>query len=171
MLGAIEERFGICGLSLSEEKTRLIAFGRKAVERGKQRGEKPGTFNYLGFTHYCDKTRHGAFKVGRKTSSKKFRMKLVAMKEWLKRNRNQAVARWWPTLRTKLAGHYRYYGVSGNYKGIQRYEQKVLWLVFKWMNRRSQKKSYRWERFCQYLQRYPLPKPRIYQNLYTLSRS
>ena len=69
---------------------------------------------------YCDKTRSGKFKVGRKTSSKKFRQKMKDMSPWLKGVRNRVKLEvWWPLLRQKLVGHYQYYGISGNIKGLQ----------------------------------------------------
>ena len=170
VLKALRERFAKFGLSLSEEKTRLIEFGRYAKANREKRGEEPATFDYLGFTHFIDRSRRGKFKVGRRTSKKKFRAKMKAMHTWLKSVRNAVKLReWWSVLRVKLLGHYRYYGISGNFKGIERYYLRVLALVYKWINRRSQRRSYTRTGFAQYLEYYPLPKPRIYRNLYTLS--
>jgi RNA-directed DNA polymerase len=170
VLKAIEERFTKCGLTLSKEKTRLIEFGRYARERLARRGGKPETFDYLGFTHFCDTTRAGKYKVGRKTSRKKYRQKLKAMNQWLKNVRNMMpLKEWWPMLRKKLEGHFRYYGVSGNSRGIDRYYHEVVRLARKWISRRSQRGRWSWERFGQYLERYPLPRPRIHYNMYTLT--
>ena len=170
VLEAVRERFAKFGLSLSEDKTRLIEFGRYAGANREKRGEKPASFDYLGFTHFIDRTRRGTFKVGRRTSKKKFRAKIKAMNEWLKSVRNAVkLKEWWAVLRLKLLGHYRYYGLSGNFKGIERYYLRVLALVYKWINRRSQRRSYNRRGFAQYLGHYPIPKPRIYRNLYTLS--
>ncbi|MGH7252681.1 MAG: group II intron reverse transcriptase/maturase [Nitrospiraceae bacterium] len=170
VLKALRERFAKFGLSLSEEKTRLLEFGRHARADAERCGERPASFDYLGFTHFIDRTRRGKFKVGRRSSRKKFRAKMKAMNEWLKSVRNAVRLReWWVVLRAKLLGHYRYYGVSGNLIGIKRYYLRVLALVYKWINRRSQKRSYNRGGFAHYLEYYPLPKPRIYRNLYTLS--
>jgi len=170
VLEAVRERFAKFGLSLSEEKTRLIEFGRYARANREKRGENPTTFDYLGFTHFIDRSRRGNFKVGRKTSKKKFRAKMEAINEWLKSVRNAVkLKEWWAVLRAKLLGHYRYYGISGNFRGIERYYLRVLALVYKWINRRSQRRSYTRKGFTQYLEYYSLPKPRIYRNLYTLS--
>ena len=110
VLEAVRERFAKFGLSLSEDKTRLIEFGRYARANREKRGEKPPTFDYLGFTHFIDRTRRGTFKVGRRTSKKKFRAKIKAMNEWLKSVRNAVkLKEWWVVLRLKLLGHYRYY--------------------------------------------------------------
>lgn len=167
ILQKVEQRFAACKLSLSPEKTRVVEFGRFAEERTARRGQRPGTYDYLGFTHYCGKTRRGKFKVGRQTSRKKLRQKLTAMNAWLKAVRNRAPLReWWSLLRQKLLGHYHYYGVSGNFRRIHWFFRETYRLALKWLNRRSQKKSYTYERFAQYLQRYPLPKPKIYHNFY-----
>jgi group II intron reverse transcriptase/maturase len=169
-LSALKQRLGKFGLELSEEKTRLIEFGRYARENATRREEKPATFDFLGFTHYCDKTRRGYFKVGRQTSRKKYRQKRKAMTQWLKTTRNVlSLPELWMLLRAKLVGHYRYYGVSGNYPRIASYYSETIGSVFQWLNRRSQKKSFTWEQFRRYLERYPLPKPKLYYNLYTLA--
>jgi len=94
------------------------------IECLKQRVVDPSllriTFDFLGFTLYCDKTRNGKFKVGRKTSSKKFRQKMKAMNLWLKGVRNRMTLElWWSLLAQKMTGHYQYYGISGNIQGLQ----------------------------------------------------
>lgn len=167
ILEKLEVRFRECGLTLSKEKTRLLKFGRQSQAQAERGGEKPGTFDFLGFTHYCAKGRRGTFKLGRKTSRKKYRAKAKTMNEWLKAVRNALpLSEWWETLGRKLQGHYNYYGVSDNYRGVHRYYRLSQQLAFKWMNRRSQRKSLTWECYTRYLARHPLPKPRIYHNLY-----
>lgn len=169
ILVGLRERLKKFGLELSVEKSKVIGFGRFAVENAKKRGQRAGTFNFLGFTHYCDKTRKGKFKVGRTTERTRLRTKLKEMKDWLKAVRNTAQAKeWWSTVGAKLMGHFLYYGVSGNYRAIQRFYYLTIKLIFKWLNRRSQKQSFNWESFNIYLKRHPLPKPRIYHNYYTL---
>ncbi|MBE3047396.1 hypothetical protein IMZ48_33760 [Candidatus Bathyarchaeota archaeon] len=79
------------------------------------------------------------------------------------------VKEWWPILAAKLRGHYQYYGVSGNMRSVRKFQAIVLRLVLKWLNRRSQKKSFNWPGYLEYVRRYPLPSPRIVHNLYTLS--
>jgi len=166
---ALEKRLGKYGLELAEDKTRIIEFGRYAEENAKRRGKKPDTFNFLGFTHFCDKSRKKRFKVGRKTGRQKFNMKIKEMNVWLRKIRNAyKVKEWWPILCAKLRGHFQYYGVSGNYGSIRRYYYLTIKLVFKWLNRRSQKKSFNWKRFVAYARKHGLPQPKIYHNLYTL---
>jgi RNA-directed DNA polymerase len=169
ILKALKERLKKFQLELSEEKTRIIEFGRYASTNAKARGRKPATFNFLGFTHFIDKTRKGKFKVGRKTERKKMASKLKEMNIWLKGIRNLLPAKeWWKTLRAKLSGHFQYYGVSGNFRSIKVFYHLTIKLVYKWLNRRSQKKSFNWNTFIEYLKRYELPKPRIYHDFYTL---
>jgi group II intron reverse transcriptase/maturase len=169
IMTALRERLAKFGLRLSEEKTRLIEFGRFAKENAARRGERPATFDFLGFTHYCSKGRNGHFKVGRRTSAKKYRMKMKTMSLWFKTVRNMLPLREiWKQLRVKLIGHYRYYGISGNYVRIATYHHDTMLCAFKWLNRRSQKKSFTWEQFTRYVERYPVPKPRIYHNPYRL---
>jgi len=107
------------------------------------------------------------FKLGRKTSRKKFGQKMVDMNIWLKRIRNLAELKvWWELLGRKLIGHYRYYGMSGNTRSLRNFYHHVVRLAFKWINRRSQRKSYNWDRFHRFIQFNPLPKPKIYHSLY-----
>jgi len=168
ILQALKERLGKFKLELAEEKTRLIEFGRFAKQNAQTKNTRPSTFNFLGFTHFIDRTRKGGFKLGRKTDGKKLRMKLKEMNEWLKASRNAyPINEIWKTLRAKLRGHFQYYGVSGNFRGIGQFDHMTRKLTLKWMNRRSQKKSFTWESFTAYLVRHPLPKPAIHHDFYT----
>lgn len=167
---ALRNRFNKYGLELHAEKSRNISFGRYERLNAKNQNRKPNTFNFLGFTHYCDKTRKGYFTVGRKTDRKKYIKKCKDMTIWLKSIRNVSKPKdWWEILKAKLRGHYQYYGVSGNYRGINSYYKHTLHNLFKWLNRRSQKRSMNWKSFDKYLVHYPIPKPRIVHNFYTLA--
>jgi len=169
ILEMLKERLGKFNLELAGDKTRIIEFGRYARRNAQAKGRKPETFDFLGFTHFIDKSRKGNFKLGRKTDKKKMTAKLKEMKIWLREIRNQYPTReWWKTLKAKLSGHFRYYGISGNFRSIRKYYRLTLRLVYKWMNRRSQKKSFNWETFAEYLKIHELPKPKIYHNFYTL---
>lgn len=124
----------------------------------------------LGFTHYCDKTRNGKFKSGRKTTKIKFRQKMKAMNEWIKEVRNLVkLNEWWKVLRLKLLGHYRCYGMSGNMRELRKFYIQTSKLAYKWINRRSQKKSCTYKQYCQFKKYNPLPEPKIYHLTYTLS--
>jgi len=167
---ALRERFTQFDLELHPEKTRVISFGRYERENAQRQGRRGHTFDFLGFTHFCCRSRRGNFIVGRRTSRKKFRQKCKELNLWLKRIRNfMPVKEWWPTLVAKLRGHYQYYGVSGNMPSLRRFHRLALRLALKWLNRRSQRRSFSWAGFATYLKHYPLPKPRIVHNLYTLS--
>jgi hypothetical protein len=166
----LKQRLGRFGLEISEGKSRIIEFGRYVWQKAQQEGAKVATFDFLGVTHYCARARSGKFKLGRKTASSKFRQKMKAMNIWLKNVRNATkLKKWWSLLGLKLTGHYRYYGVSDNSYAINAFYNQTLRLVYKWINRRSQKKSYNWAQFWRFLKFNPLPKPRIYQTLYALS--
>lgn len=168
--GQLKERLAKFGLKVKEAKTRIVEFGYEAWRKGRNAGTKPPTFDFLGFTHYCGTTRRGFFKVERKTSSKKLRQKLKALNSWMKAVRNRVPLKWWwPILKAKLIGHYNYYGISGNARELGAYYDKSIRLAFKWINRRSQEKSHSWETFRRFLDWNPLPKPRIYHNLYAFA--
>ncbi|MCD6318417.1 group II intron reverse transcriptase/maturase [Candidatus Aerophobetes bacterium] len=167
---ALRERLSRSGLKISKEKSRIIPFGRYPWLSTHGKGKKLKTFDFLGFTHYCTRTRKGHFRVGRKTAKAKFRQRIKELNGWLKDTCNLIeLKEWWQILRLKLLGHYNYYGISGNMLKMNAFYKRAIRLTFKWMNRRSQKKSYNWTQFYRFLQYNPLPKPRIYHLTYTLS--
>lgn len=166
----LKERFARYGMELHPEKTRGISFGRYEERNAKRQNRRANTFDFLGFTHYCGKSRKGNFMVHRKTSSAKFRKKCKELNAWLKAVRNAMPTKeWWPTLAAKLSGHYQYYGISGNMCALRRYYTAALRLTRKWLNRRSQCGKFWWKQFAEYVKRYPLPRPAIKHNLFTLS--
>lgn len=167
ILEALARRLKLFELELSPGKTKIVRFGRRAQQEAEKRGEKPGTFNFLGFTHICTRSRKGFFKVERKTEKKRFARGIKKVKTWLKCNRNsKQLKEIWGMVSWILIGHYRYYGVSDNFRHINHFYEEVKRVVFKWLNRRSQRKSFCWDSFHQYLKTHPMPKPRIYVNLY-----
>jgi group II intron reverse transcriptase/maturase len=166
----LKERFAEFGLELHPEKTRVLSFGRYERENALDQDRKANTFDFLGFTHYCGTSRRGKFKVGRKTSRQRFRQKCAELNTWLRAVRHAAPAKdWWPILAAKMRGHYQYYGISGNMRALKRYYSTVQALTRKWLNRRSQRGTFSWQRFRDYLEHYPLPRPRLVHNLYTLT--
>jgi len=167
---ALRNRFGRYGLELHSEKSRNISFGRYERKNAVEQNRRPNTFDFLGFTHFCARTRKGGFKVGRKTSRKKFASECKEMNKWLKSVRNLVKTKeWWKTLQAKLRGHIQYYGVSENYRSVMMFYKTTLRQARKWLNRRSQKRKISWAGFYEYLKNYPLPKPRIAHNFYTSS--
>ncbi|MBN1548790.1 MAG: group II intron reverse transcriptase/maturase [Syntrophaceae bacterium] len=168
VLSALGERLKDAGLELSPAKTKIVRFGRRMKQEAEHGGEKPGTFNFLGFTHYCTRNRKGSFKVGRKTEKKRFAKGIKKVKTWMKCNRNsKQLKEIWGMLSWILIGHYRYYGVSDNFRQINHFYDEVKRVAFKWLNRRSQRKSFSWESFQKYLKAHPMPKPKIHVNLYS----
>ena len=161
------ERLAQFGLEVEPTKTRVMEFGRFAAQHAKRKGGKPGTFDFLGLTHYCGTSRDGkGFRMKRVTSRKKFTAKLKAFKEWLKKARTTRTKDLWETAVAKLRGHYNYYGVSDNSRGIARFGHEVKKLLFKWLNRRGKRRCLNWEKFNLMLERFPLPKPRIMVSMF-----
>jgi group II intron reverse transcriptase/maturase len=158
----VRMRLGKFGLEVEPTKTKVMEFGRFAVQNAKARGEKPATFDFLGFTHYCGTRQDGkGFRMKRVTTRKRFTAKVKAFKEWLKKARTMKTKELWATAQAKLRGHYAYYGVTDNSSGIKRFAAEAEKLLFKWLNRRGKRGCLNWERFCKMLERFPLPQPRI----------
>ena len=161
------DRLTKVGLELEPTKTRLVEFGRFAAENRKKRGEgKPETFDFLGFTHYCSKSQKGKFRVKRKTSKKKQSAKIKEMHLFIRSNRHMKVRDLIAEVNLKLRGHYQYYGITDNSVSINNYWHQTKGSLFKWLNKRSQKKSYDWEGFHDLLKVIPLEKPHITVNIY-----
>jgi len=153
-------------LEVAPEKTKLFEFGKFAQTKAKSRGERAATFDFLGLTHYCSRSRDGKrFRMKRKTVSKRFTAKLKGYKEWLKANRTLPTADILKITAAKLRGHIAYYGVTDNTKSINSFCYCVLQALYKWLNRRGKRGCYTWEKFNKLLKLYPLPKPRIMVNL------
>jgi group II intron reverse transcriptase/maturase len=155
-------------LEIAENKTKIIEFGRFAESNRKRRKMgKPETFDFLGFTHYCSKSKSGKFRVKRKTSNKKFKAKIKDFSMWIKRNRHKSISEIFNIVAAKLRGHYRYYGITDNSTMIEKYRVEVIKLIFKWLNRRSQRRSFTSDKFNNYLKHNILPRPKIYVNIYS----
>lgn len=166
---ALEQRLGIFSLEVEPTKTKVMEFGRFAVQNAKKKGERAETFDFLGLTHYCGTRRNGkGFRMKRVTARKKFVAKLRIFKEWLKKARTLKTKEIWEIAVAKLRGHYNYYGVTDNYRGLMRFGQAVIKLLFKWMNRRGKRSCLNWEKFNVLLKRFPLPKPRIMVSMFGL---
>jgi RNA-directed DNA polymerase len=163
----LDERLFIFGLEISPEKTKTIEFGPVAEAKAKRRGGKAATFNFLGFTHYCSRSRNGRrFRMKRVTSRKKFTAKIRMFRDWLKANRTLPTDELMEKVASKLRGHFAYYGVTDNSKGISRFAFEVQCSLFKWLNRRGKRGCMNWDKFNLFLKKYPLPRPRIMVNLF-----
>lgn len=156
-------------LEISEDKTKIIPFGKYAEQNNKRKGKgKPETFDFLGFTHFCSRSKQGRFRVKRKTSGKKIRAKLKECKEWLIANRTLNIHKVVERLQRSLNGYFNYYCITDNSWSVRNFVDKVKGLFFKWMNRRSQRKSFTFDKFMLFLDKYPLPTPKIKVSIYEL---
>ena len=160
-LDEMRERLGEFALSLHPEKTRLIEFGRFAAERRKRRGlGKPETFNFLGFTFICGKTRAGKFQVQRKTRRDRMQEKLRKIKETLRRCAHHPIPAQGKWLGRVVSGYFNYHAVPTNFRALAAFRTEV---AKRWRNvliRRSQRHNLNWERMNCLLDDW-LPKPRI----------
>ncbi len=142
------------GLSLAEDKTRMICFSRLHME-------DKTWFEFLGFEFRWGTNRAGKPQVLKRTSKKKFRNSLKRFSEWCKSNRNMRMTELFYKLNAKLRGYYNYYGVRGNYDSLASFFYHAVNILFKWLNRRSQRKSYKWVGFAELLKHFRIAKPRI----------
>ena len=163
----LKKRMSKFGLELESSKSKIIKFGKFAEQNRKALGQgKPETFDFLGLTFYCSRTRKGYPCIKVKTSKKKFKQKVKAMKVWLYENRDIKVKDLMDKLNIKLIGHYRYYGISHNGRMLANFRQRTIEYLFKVLNRRSNRRSYNWEGFTEMLRYYKLPYPKIYVSLF-----
>jgi group II intron reverse transcriptase/maturase len=154
----LPRRFERYGLSIHPEKSRMVQFSLPYWKRGKG----PGSFAFLGFTHYWAKTLKGGWTIKRKTMGKRLRRFLSGIGDWCKEHRHEPVAEQYKSLSAKLRGHYEYYGVRGNYKMLEvAYEHtRIMWK--KWLGRRSSKNPMGWDKFEKQVEQvFALPLPRI----------
>jgi len=168
VLEALKRRFEEYGLEVHPEKTRLVYFGKPKGEARREEGTRPGTFDFLGFTHYWGKSYKGNWVVRRKTSRKKFKEKLKKISEWCRENRHSPISWQHQKLCQKLKGHYAYYGITGNIDSLQMYLHEVTRIWKKWLNRRSWR-GYKltWDIFKEMLKEHiPLPPAKIVHSIY-----
>ena len=160
-LMALRERFAKFKLELHPDKTRLIEFGRYAAERRECRGQgKPETFNFLGFTHSCSRSRKGKFAIRRHPIKARMRAKLRELKEELRRRLHAPVEDVGSWLQSVVEGWYRYYAVPGSMPSLRSFWYHVVWLWKRSLGRRSQKGYVTWDRMSRLIRRW-LPPPRI----------
>ena len=165
----LPRRLGKFGLEVAPEKTRMLRFGRFSRRDALRLGERAAMFDFLGFRHRCGTSRKGRFKVKWSTSSEKFRAKVRAMKNWIVEHRTLSLAEVWATVNAKLRGHYAYYSVSDNLPKVTAFRSAVMSILYKWVNRRSQRKSFDRRSWLAYVDRWGLAKPQgIVANLNAL---
>ena len=152
-LEELRERLGKFGLELNPEKTRLIEFGRYAIERRKERGEgRPETFKFLGFTHICGTNRKtGYFTIIRKTISKRMAAKLKQLNAELNKRLHDPLKETAKWLQSVVRGYFQYHAVPGNEKSLGAFRANVLRLWLRQIRRRSQRSRWTWNRFLERL--------------------
>lgn len=157
VLHVLPKRFAKYGLTVHEEKTRLIRFRPPGGTRGEDRD---ASFPFLGFTHHWARSRKGNWVVKRKTAGDRFTRALRVVSEWCKRYRHLPLWMQQAVLCRKLLGHYRYYGLVGNSRSLGRFYWEVRCTWRKWLSRRGGGRL-NWDRYARLLARYPLPGPRV----------
>ncbi len=153
-LSALKERLAEFGLKLSESKTKLIKFSRFGEGENKR-------FDFLGFEFHWDKSRQGNMVVKKRTSRKKLLMAKRNFKVWFRNERHHKISELMATLARKLRGYWNYYGIVGNYDSLQTYYDFVVRIVYKWLNRRSGRKSYNWAGINDLFTAFKIPTPKI----------
>jgi len=159
---ALAKRLEKYKLKLNEEKTKVVNFSKsKSSQNVKQE-----TFNFLGFTFYLGKSRKDRIIPKVKSCSRRISSKLKRVNDWCKDIRNKyKLPVIWKSFCSKLRGHIQYYGVSFNIKAVDTFIWQSVKIMFKWLNRRSQRKSFTWEKFNMFIESNPLPKVKIYHIL------
>ncbi len=148
----LRQRLEEFGLEVAEEKTRIIPIGRF-------KGTKDD-FDFLGFTFFNTKTREGKYRLGVRTSKKKLKAKKEVVKAWIRTRLTKPIARTMELINMALRGHYNYYGISGNYYAIQKFYKYIKYSCYRMLNRRSQKRSMRYDKFLR-IWNYYIDKPRL----------
>lgn len=150
----LPKRLSKYGLKLEETKTNIIRFSRFHPSRKRR-------FTFLGFEFYWFPDRRGTARVQRRTSPKKQQAALRRIKDWIRKNRHLPKKRYFGILKRKLQGHYNYYYIKGNARSVWSFYEQVKYFVYKWLNRRSQRKSYNWKKFKLLLESIKLPWPKL----------
>ncbi len=161
LMEVLPKRFAKDELERPPEKTRLLDFRKPS--QGARGGNN--TFDFLGFTHYWAKTRKGYWVIKRKTSEKKIRKTIQAMREGCRRNRHRSLDEQYRILCSKLRGHFQYFGIRCNLRAMKTVLYHAIRNWKYWLNRRSRKKSINWEKFGKLLEQIPLPIPKIIHNV------
>lgn len=159
----LPKRFSKYGLTIHPEKTRLVRFERPPrhpATAGTGEAAEPGTFDFLGFTHYWGRSRSGGWVVKRKTAKDRFQRSLAALTAWCRQHRHDPLAEQHATLCQKLRGHFAYYGITGNSQALGRYRTAATWLWKRWLSRRRRGGWCSWDWINRLLERYPLPPAR-----------
>jgi group II intron reverse transcriptase/maturase len=169
VMEVLPKRFGKYGLTIHPDKTRLVPFGRprqRPVRGGTEPSGRPGTFDFLGFTHYWGKSRKGNAVIKRRTAASRIRRFAKAIAGWCRKNRHRPIKEQHQTLSQKLRGHDNYYGLTGNYSMLNRVRAIVARVWRKWLDRRNWKGRFGWADLWGLLERLPLPAAQVVHSVY-----
>jgi len=147
------------GLGMAMEKSAILRFSRCDLNGS-------GCFAFLGFDFYWARTRKGNSTVKRRTSKKKFKASLASLKEWMRNNRSRPLKELADTLKRKFTGYFNYYGVIGNSERLWAYWTEARRIIFRALNRRSQRKSFNWSGFSEMWKTLAIPNPRVVEKPY-----
>jgi len=161
---SLKERLAKFGLELAEDKSKIVRFGRFAKQHSKD--GKTDSFDFLGFRLINGETLTGKYRVVYKTSAKKLKAKKEAVKDWLRENIHGKPSDTILKLNRKLAGHYAYYGISGNYQGLLNFYRFVVDAFYKVLTRRSQRAYLSCKRYMSLLEKHPIIKPKVCVNIW-----
>jgi RNA-directed DNA polymerase len=162
VLEVLPKRFDKYGLTLHPEKTRLVRFnrpGRGPTETSTPEDGSPESFDFLGFTHFWSRSKKGTWVIKQKTARGRFRRAIEKVTAWCRRNLHQPIVEQYRSLRQKLQGHYRYFGVVGNGRSLWLFLERLQEVWQKWLARRGGTRRGPWEWFNRLLRRFPLPRP------------
>lgn len=163
VMKVLPKRFNRYDLTVHPQKTALVDFRRP--DRRTDDSDSKSTFDFLGFTHYWSKSRRGYWVIKRKTIGKRLRRSMSSIWLWCRNNRHMKIKEQHTILRSKLIGHYNYYGVRSNYKMLEVFLEYVKRSWKRWLERRTRNGYITWEQYEQLLKVYPLPKPRIVHSI------
>ncbi len=165
VLEVLPKRFAKYGLALHPEKTQLVRFTPKQHDDD----DDPGTFDFLGFTHYWGKSRKDKPLIKRKTAGKRLKRSLVRISQWCRTHRHDRLGKQHQALVRRMRGHYGYYGITGNARWLTAFLHAVERIWQRWLSRRSQRAAIKWERFRELLRVFPLPRPRVVHSIYRVA--
>jgi group II intron reverse transcriptase/maturase len=172
VMDVLPKRLGRYCLSLHPEKTRLVEFRRpprRTVRRDRNGSTRAGSFDFLGFTHFWARSRNGSWILMRRTAKGRLSRALSSISRWCRLNRHLPVEEQHAMLVSKMRGHFAYYGITGNGRGICGFEHHVRRIWRKWLDRRGSNRSMNWEKFKRMLERYPLPPAVVVHSVYSRS--
>jgi len=160
-MNVLEKRLAKFKLTLEPNKTRLIEFGRYAEQNAKREGKKPKTLYFLGFTHFCAKSRKGTFMVGRRTEKSRLKRSISKLQDKMREIRHWKVGEQIDKINQMLRGHYNYYGMGGNYRSLDKVYYLTKMFLKKMLSSRSWKGKVTWELFSKIMERHPILRPFI----------